>query len=129
MRSVRFRTLGCYPLSGAIESKAATVEDIVAELQQAVRLNPGASQPRALLGKMLAKRGEAAAAAVQLEAALKLDPEEISAAYQLAMIYRDQGKTKEAEELAAKVGNARAAPEPNQFTHRNLVKIIRDGSK
>ena len=34
-RLVRFRTLGCYPLTGAIESKAATVEDIVAELRQA----------------------------------------------------------------------------------------------
>ncbi|MEP7130592.1 MAG: sulfate adenylyltransferase subunit CysD [Sphingomicrobium sp.] len=31
-RTVRFRTLGCYPLSGAIESAAATVEDIVAEM-------------------------------------------------------------------------------------------------
>jgi sulfate adenylyltransferase subunit 2 len=31
-RSVRFRTLGCYPLSGAIESDAASVEDIVAEM-------------------------------------------------------------------------------------------------
>jgi len=34
-RRVRFRTLGCYPLTGAIESEAATVEDIVTELQQA----------------------------------------------------------------------------------------------
>ena len=32
MRSVRFRTLGCYPLSGAVESQAATVEQIVAEM-------------------------------------------------------------------------------------------------
>ena len=32
MRKVRFRTLGCYPLSGAVESEAATVEDIVAEM-------------------------------------------------------------------------------------------------
>jgi sulfate adenylyltransferase subunit 2 len=31
-RSVRFRTLGCYPLSGAVESKAATVEEVVAEM-------------------------------------------------------------------------------------------------
>ena len=29
---VRFRTLGCYPLTGAIESDAATVRDIAAEL-------------------------------------------------------------------------------------------------
>jgi sulfate adenylyltransferase subunit 2 len=32
MRRVRFRTLGCYPLSGAIESDAATVEDILREM-------------------------------------------------------------------------------------------------
>jgi sulfate adenylyltransferase subunit 2 len=31
-RRVRFRTLGCYPLSGAIESDAATLEEIVAEM-------------------------------------------------------------------------------------------------
>jgi sulfate adenylyltransferase subunit 2 len=31
-RMIRFRTLGCYPLSGAIESDAATVEEIVAEM-------------------------------------------------------------------------------------------------
>jgi sulfate adenylyltransferase subunit 2 len=33
MRLIRFRTLGCYPLSGGIESNAATVEDILAELR------------------------------------------------------------------------------------------------
>lgn len=32
-REVRFRTLGCYPLTGAIESSAATVEDIIAEMR------------------------------------------------------------------------------------------------
>ncbi len=32
MRRVRFRTLGCYPLSGAIESSAATVPEIIEEL-------------------------------------------------------------------------------------------------
>jgi sulfate adenylyltransferase subunit 2 len=34
MRRVRFRTLGCYPLSGAIESDAETLEAIVAEMSQ-----------------------------------------------------------------------------------------------
>ena len=32
MRRVRFRTLGCYPLTGAVESGACTVEEIVAEM-------------------------------------------------------------------------------------------------
>jgi sulfate adenylyltransferase subunit 2 len=35
MRRVRFRTLGCYPLSGAIESDAASPADIVDELRAA----------------------------------------------------------------------------------------------
>jgi sulfate adenylyltransferase subunit 2 len=34
MRMVRFRTLGCYPLTGAIESTAVTVEEIVEEMLQ-----------------------------------------------------------------------------------------------
>jgi sulfate adenylyltransferase subunit 2 len=34
-RRVRFRTLGCYPLTGAIESAATTPQEIVAELQSA----------------------------------------------------------------------------------------------
>ena len=35
MRVVRFRTLGCYPLSAAIESTATTVSEIVKETQSA----------------------------------------------------------------------------------------------
>ena len=35
MRMIRFRTLGCYPLSGAIESEATTIEEIVTEMQVA----------------------------------------------------------------------------------------------
>ena len=34
MVSVRFRTLGCYPLSGAIESSAETIDDIIAEMRK-----------------------------------------------------------------------------------------------
>ena len=32
-RQVRFRTLGCWPLTGAVESSAASVDDIIAELR------------------------------------------------------------------------------------------------
>ena len=34
-RVVRFRTLGCYPLTGAIQSSAATLDEIVAEMRDA----------------------------------------------------------------------------------------------
>jgi len=32
MRSVRFRTLGCYPLTGAVESTAATLPEVIQEM-------------------------------------------------------------------------------------------------
>jgi sulfate adenylyltransferase subunit 2 len=34
MRKVRFRTLGCYPLSGAIESDATSLDDVIAEMRK-----------------------------------------------------------------------------------------------
>ncbi len=37
MRSVRFRTLGCYPLSGAVESTARTLPEIIQEMLLATR--------------------------------------------------------------------------------------------
>jgi sulfate adenylyltransferase subunit 2 len=37
LRRVRFRTLGCYPLTGGIESAAATLDDIIAELRASRR--------------------------------------------------------------------------------------------
>jgi sulfate adenylyltransferase subunit 2 len=32
MKMIRFRTLGCYPLTGAIESNATTLTDIIQEM-------------------------------------------------------------------------------------------------
>lgn len=36
LKSVRFRTLGCYPLTGGIESKAATLDEIIEETLSSV---------------------------------------------------------------------------------------------
>jgi sulfate adenylyltransferase subunit 2 len=35
MRRVRFRTLGCYPLTAGVESAATCVDEVIAELEQA----------------------------------------------------------------------------------------------
>ena len=32
MRSIRFRTLGCYPLTGAVGSEAATLSEVIQEM-------------------------------------------------------------------------------------------------
>jgi sulfate adenylyltransferase subunit 2 len=31
-RSIRFRTLGCYPLTGAVESTASTLPEVIQEM-------------------------------------------------------------------------------------------------
>ena len=35
-KSVRFRTLGCYPLTGGVESKTSTLDEIIDETLSAV---------------------------------------------------------------------------------------------
>jgi sulfate adenylyltransferase subunit 2 len=37
IKTVRFRTLGCYPLTGALQSNAADVDDIVAEMRASTK--------------------------------------------------------------------------------------------
>ena len=59
MRSVRFRTLGCYPLSGAVESTAGDLDTLIAEMlesnvsERAGRLIDGEGS-----GSMEAKKAE-----------------------------------------------------------------------
>jgi sulfate adenylyltransferase subunit 2 len=43
MRVIRFRTLGCYPLTAAVESTATTIEDVVEEVLQ-VKLSERATR-------------------------------------------------------------------------------------
>ena len=58
-KEIRFRTLGCYPLTGAVESRAATVRDVMAEL---LRSRGSERQGRAIdndqIGSMEKKKQE-----------------------------------------------------------------------
>ncbi|MGH9853470.1 MAG: tetratricopeptide repeat protein, partial [Blastocatellia bacterium] len=107
---------------------SAPEREAVQALEDAVRVNPGVSQPRALLASLLVKRGDLARATREFEAALRLDPDDAASAYQLALLYRKTGAAKRAEELFAKVGKARAE-DPARSAPRNLVRIIREGSQ
>jgi len=112
---------GAEPGSGAEKEAVQALED-------AVRLNPGAAQPRALLARLLVKRGDLGRAAHEFEAALKIQPDDASAAYQLALVYQKTGATKRDEELFAKVGKARAEGR-SQMVPGNLIRIIREESR
>jgi predicted Zn-dependent protease len=107
----------------------ANEKEAVMALEDAVRSNSAAVSPRVLLGKLLAKRGDFAGATTQFEAALKLDSGNVSAAYQLATIYRKAGKTQRATELMTLVGKATSVPDTALSPRREIVRIVREGAK
>ena len=43
MRKIRFRTLGCYPLTAGVDSDAATLEEVVKEVTE-LRLSERATR-------------------------------------------------------------------------------------
>jgi sulfate adenylyltransferase subunit 2 len=59
MRSVRFRTLGCYPLTGAIESTASTLPEIIQEMSHSrISERQGRLIDRDAIGSMEKKKQE-----------------------------------------------------------------------
>jgi thioredoxin-like negative regulator of GroEL len=76
----------------------------------------------------LVKRGDVDRATDAFERALKLDPGDIAAAYQLAFLCRKRGDTQRADELFAKVSQAKAE-DRDQTAKKNLVRIIREEAR
>jgi tetratricopeptide (TPR) repeat protein len=102
-------------------------KEAIRALEKSIQLDSRLPQSRALLGKMLLRRGEAARAAEQLEKAIELDPEDMTSTYQLAQALQRMGQTSRAQELFAKVSKAKS--EKLQPTQRNMMRIIRAGSQ
>jgi tetratricopeptide (TPR) repeat protein len=111
------------PAAGAPEESEA-----IGVLTRSIDANPNVAQSHILLAKLLARRGEPDAAEKHLARALELDPENVSATYQLAQVYQKKGDTARAKELFAKVSKAKAE-DREQFTRGGLQHIIRAGSK
>lgn len=106
---------------------AAGEAEAVAALRASVGLHPELFESHLLLGKMLARRGELDEAIEHLERARELDPDDVSATYQLALVYRRQGQADRARELLALVGE-RKADDRDQFARGGLLRIVREGS-
>lgn len=113
--------------AGAEPDSAEEKEALVA-LARSVELDPGAVQPRVLLAKLLARRGELDKAIEHLEHALRLEPDHVGATYQLAQAYGRKGDSNRSKELFAKVSKAKA-DEREQFTTRGLQMIVREGAR
>ena len=116
-------------LAEALTEAGQESTEAIAALQDAVRLNRSTPGLHVLLGKLLLKRGERDRAMREFEAALKLKPDDNTAAYQLAMIYRQVGNLDRAEKLMSIAQKAASVPEAGLARRQELVKIIRQASQ
>ena len=112
--------------SGAEPGSEGEAEALEA-VRRSVALNPELFQSRLLLGRMLARRGSFGEAIEHLEQARALDPDEVSATYQLALVHRSRGDAEQAKELFALVGQQKAE-DREQFTKGGLLRIVREGT-
>ena len=81
-------------------TKAGTQRaEAIAALRKAVALSPRDARSHALLGQLLLNAEDAPGAAREWQTALKVDPENPTALYQLGLLYRKQGKTEESRRL------------------------------
>ncbi len=113
--------------SGAPPGSAEEQEAIQA-LEKSVRSKPDLAPSRALLGKLLFRRGDLEGAAAQLERALRIAPDDVSALYQLAQLYAKTGDVARSRELFARVSKMKA-DEREQFTGQGLEQIRRQGAR
>jgi tetratricopeptide (TPR) repeat protein len=113
---------------GGADAGSPEEAEAVGALTRSIASNPDVAQPRILLAKLLARRGNLAEAEKHLARALELDPENVSATYQFAQICQRKGDTARARLLFAKVSKAKAE-DREQFTRGGLQHIIRAGSK
>jgi tetratricopeptide (TPR) repeat protein len=112
--------------SGLLPGSEAEKETI-AVLETSIRLNARLPQPRALLGKIRLRRGEIDAAILLLEKAIELDPQDLTATYQLAQALQRKGNGVRARELLKKVERTNSGTRDDPW--RKLFRIVREGSK
>ena len=103
-----------------LQPGSAAEKEAIAAIEKSIALNPHLPQTRALLGKMRLRLGEIDLAVEQLEKAIELDPEDLTATYQLAQALQRKGNAARARELFSRVEKANKAD--RDHTWRNLFR-------
>jgi tetratricopeptide (TPR) repeat protein len=103
-------------------------KEAIDALERSVRINPEISQSQELFGKLLAHDNKLQDAAAHLQAAIRLDPENVGAVYQLAQVYSRLGDSARSKPLFAKLSKMKAE-DREKFANRQLQQILRAGSQ
>lgn len=112
-----------------LKSGGDDVAETTEALMRSIELNPAIPRTHFLLGKILLLRGQTDEAIGELQAVLRLDSEDVSAIYQLAQAYRKKGDAPRANELFAKVSQAKAEASEQKAGRGGLLRIVRDGAR
>jgi tetratricopeptide (TPR) repeat protein len=96
--------------------------EAMAALRKAIELNAGDARPHVLLGQLEMSAGNPNDAAVEWQTALKIDPQNGAALYQLGLLYQKQGKTQEAKQLLQRLQNVKTKMRGKE---ESLVQILR----
>jgi tetratricopeptide (TPR) repeat protein len=92
---------------GIIRWKRDEVELAIAAFRKGVEGRPESAEFRFRLGQALARAGKLAEARSEFEHAVRLDPANDAAAYQLSLVYRKLGEEAKAADAAARVRRLR----------------------
>jgi predicted Zn-dependent protease len=112
---------------GGADGSSAEAKEATSVLKRSAQLRPDVAAVKVTLAKLLLRTGDLDGATRSLEAALKLEPDNVAAMYRLAQVLSKKDDPR-AKELFAKVSKAKA-DEREQFTTRGLQQIVREGSR
>lgn len=90
-------------LMGELCIREGREDDALGHLRKSAELEPNFSPAHTNLGKIYLKKNDAASAIRELELAVRIDPEDVSAFYQLSMAYRRNGEREKAQAALAHV--------------------------
>jgi Flp pilus assembly protein TadD len=95
----------------------------IAALRKAIELNSRDARSHTLLGQLLLAAGETNAAAIEWQRALKIDPENATALYQLGTLYRKQGKVEDARRLLDSFQRVKAKKRAEEESLVDILKV------
>jgi len=93
-------------------------------LRKATELDPNDSRSYALLGQLQLAAGETAGAEAELRTALKIEPENTTALYQLGLLLRKQGKAEEAHRVLDKFEKVKAQKHAEEESLVQILKVV-----
>jgi Flp pilus assembly protein TadD len=110
------------------ETSSTTRAGAIAALRKSIVLDRNDPNSHALLGHFELLAGNSEAALREWEIALKLDPQNATALYQLALLYRRQGRPEDAQRLLQRFQRVKAKQQAEETRLVEILKVVPQNS-